>query len=99
MKLRNETRVVITHSNQRARLLTNPDGTLTNPRSTYGYLKFSNGAVQKHPIAALRSTDNKTRTKHLEAAQEAVIESACHQFLAENPSAWQSEPATMYEEE
>ena len=99
MKLRNETRVVITHSNQRARLLTNPDGSLVNPASTYGYLKFSNGAVQKHPIAALRSTDNKTRTRHLEAAKEAVIEGDCHKFLAENPSAWQSVPATVYEEE
>lgn len=99
MKLRNETRVVITHSNQRARLLTNPDGSLVNPESTYAYLKHSNGAIQKHPIAALRSTDNKTRTRHLEEAKSASVERECHQFLADNPADWQSVPAVIYEEE
>lgn len=99
MKLRTRTRVIITHSNQHARLITNPDGTLLDPRSSWAYVEHRNGAVQKHPVAALRSTDNKTRTRHLEEAQKSSAERECHQFLAENPSAWQSVPATIITEE
>lgn len=99
MKTRTETRVKITHSNQRARLITNPDGSMLDQNSAWAWVRFPNGAVQRHPIHALKSTDNKTRTRALEEAKESAIEAECHAFLAANPADWQSVPVTHYEEE
>lgn len=73
-------------------------GVVEHIEGRWAYVKYPNGAQQKHHVAALTPKDRSIRRNAIiQKAKDDVARQECEEFLAANPGAWQSEPARRYD--